>query len=218
MTSSTSSAQTMDSFQANVRRERALQPGILVLIDVANVAGCVAGHFIPYFNQLSKGHQKNQLMTMHLDRICFDKLIGLIQDHDREEFFGSSTVVDVYAVALRDLNFPPQNAKVKVVRHGPRKAIDDNILIRLFTEELTAIRFSNTAAQRTFVLVSGDGDYFDVVYRAVKAGCRVEIWHPSKSGLNPAYLKLRDKCTTKASLNKRFDIVDLETQIHKITK
>lgn len=215
MSSSTSSAQTMDSFQASERKNRAMRPGLLVLIDVANVAGCVTAHFIPNFHQLPRGYRKNQLMTQYVNKISFDNMIRIIKDAKRKTGSGPTTIVDTYAVALRDMRCPPQDAKVKVVRNGPKKSIDDNILIRLFTEELTALRFNGTAALRTFVLVSGDGDYFDVVYRAVKAGSRVEIWYPSMSGLNPAYLKLREKCRRKAEYERRFELVDLENQIKK---
>lgn len=216
MSTSTSSTQTVDSFQANTRRARALKPGMLVLIDVANVAGCLTGHFNPHFHRMPRGHLKNQMMTEHLDKISFDNLVSLIQSYSRETFPGSSAIVDTYAVALRDMHFPPQNAKLKVVKHGPKKSIDDNVLIRLFAEELTAIRMNNTASQRLFVLVSGDGDYFDVVYQALKAGSRVELWHPSKAGLNPAYIKLFEKCQRKSSLHNKFQVVDLEKDFDKI--
>lgn len=187
----------------------------MVFIDVENTVGAIKNHLEGKCKQSSKSNNGNNDWICIRDKISFDALVKVIECRDREY---QLRVIDAYAVAKDRLSRPLIKAKLKLPPKGPSKSIDDNLLIRLFTEELTLLRYFkgfNLCGWRTFVLVSGDADYYDIVTCALKAGFDVEIWNTSK-GLSKSYTKLKNKFPCRNQCHGQLRVVNLEPEISRI--
>lgn len=212
-------ALSVDSFRPDARSCRAVQSGIMIFIDTENIAGAVMNYLTPEkeLGELRKS-EKDNLRFRIRNKISFDTLVKEISTHRRR---CPLCMVGAYAVALRPLPRPLTKAKLKLPptngqnKKQKEKPIDDNVLIRLFVEELTLLRYFKRACCRTFVLAAGDADYFDIVVCALKAGCNVEIWYTT-NGLSSAYEKLADRYKCQTLCSGALVLVPLENHIPKI--
>lgn len=201
---------SLDSFAYDDRCRRAQQSGVMILIDVENVTFAILKE-----TWISKGNDpENKVALKNYARenqkhISFTNLIKYIKCHRRRE---SARIVQTYAVALGNLKNIDADVKLKVVSRKFSKSIDDSVLIRIFSEELKLLRLFRKACCRTFVLTSGDVDYFDIVVSALKAGSNVEIWTTYKS-LNKAYCKLQADIRCRSACYGSLKIVFLEKYV-----
>lgn len=185
--------------------------GVMILIDVENVTWAILKQ-----KWLLKGLDpkdevgREKYVRTNQKNISFTKLVKYIMCNRQRE--GSSCLVEAYAVALGYLENIETPVKLKIASRECKKSIDDSILIRLFTEELTLLRLFRTACYRTFVVVSGDADYFDIVVSALKAGSNVEIWTTSDN-LNGAYYKLQSDFRCRTACYGSLKIVFLESLV-----
>lgn len=204
-----------DSFKAHNRIRRMNTPGLVVFIDVQNLSCAVARYRNPGCHQLGKS-QWHDKINKSRDDILTDNLLAEIVGASKIE--GSSRcLVDAYAVSLRGVSPVTNCLKFKLTVGGPHKSIDDSVLIRLFTEELTALRLANATSQRTFALVAGDGDYYDIVRTALRSGCNVELWFVDGKSVNSAYRALENRFKSRSNGNGIFRMMDLTNWIRGLS-
>lgn len=132
--------------------------------------------------------------------------------NDDVDKVGSEYKVDTKAVRL--IRVKPLKPRL-----GARKPQDDGVIIRLIAEEVAGVRETGMAKERTIVLLSGDGDFADVVNRARAVGCDVQLWSfgrtPNFNHTSKVWWEMDEKKNKNIG---KFEMVDMADDIDHITK